>query len=446
MVQTTGTEGGGSHVPMLRRELGLTGAVVMGLGSIVGTGVFVSIGLAAGIAGPAVIVSIFLAALVALFNALSSAQLAAAHPVSGGTYEYGYEYLHPRLGFMAGWMFVCAKSASAATAALGFAGYFLNLFALPGAWLVPLAMGALAALIAIAVCGVRRSNLANTIIVALTFLGLLAFVTAGTHTLLRGELPDHYRPFWQPEAGASAWEATLHAAALMFVAFTGYGRIATLGEEVHAPETTIPRAILLTLAVSAVLYMAVGVVAIGVAGAGELAAATQSKAAPLETIARRFTIPGVHYLVTVAAMTAMLGVQLNLLLGLSRVVMAMGRRGDMPAVTAKLNRAQTTPAVAVLSVGAIVLGLTAIGSIKTTWSFSAFTVLVYYAITNLAALWLPREKRRYPSILGVLGLLGCLLLAFWIEWPVMAAGGVLILTGLVWQTVAQRLRAKSKQQ
>jgi basic amino acid/polyamine antiporter, APA family len=110
----------------LKQELGVFDALMMGLGSILGAGIFVSIGLAAGIAGPAVIVAIVLAAVVATFNALSSAQLAAAHPVSGGTYEYGYELLWPSLGFTAGWTFLLAKSASAATAALGFAGYLLT--------------------------------------------------------------------------------------------------------------------------------------------------------------------------------------------------------------------------------------------------------------------------------------------------------------------------------
>ena len=111
---------------MLKRELGIFGATLMGLGSIVGTGVFVSIGIAAEIAGPGVIVAVAIAALVAVCNGLNSAQLAANHPVSGGTYEYGYKYLNPWLGFTAGWIFLLAKTASAATAALGFAGYFLN--------------------------------------------------------------------------------------------------------------------------------------------------------------------------------------------------------------------------------------------------------------------------------------------------------------------------------
>ena len=123
----------------LQRELGVFGATMMGLGSIIGTGVFVSLGIAAGIAGAGVVIAVVLAAAVATCNALSSAQLAANHPVSGGTYEYGYRWLSPWLGFSAGWMFLCAKTASAATAALGFAGYLLNMAGQDARWLVPIA-------------------------------------------------------------------------------------------------------------------------------------------------------------------------------------------------------------------------------------------------------------------------------------------------------------------
>src|SRR5690606_8909573 len=143
----------------LARVVGVPGAVLMGLGSIVGTGIFVSIGLAAGVAGPSVVIAVALAAVVATFNGLSSAQLAASHPVSGGTYEYGYRYLNPTLGFVAGWMFLCAKSASAATAALGFGGYALSAFDITDRRArIALGVATLALLTAIVAGGMRRSN------------------------------------------------------------------------------------------------------------------------------------------------------------------------------------------------------------------------------------------------------------------------------------------------
>ncbi|MCC6144560.1 MAG: amino acid permease [Candidatus Hydrogenedentes bacterium] len=423
----------------LKRELGVGGATLMGLGSILGTGVFVSFALAAGISGPAVILATVLAAMVATCNALSSAQLAAAHPVSGGTYEYGYKYLHPVLGFTAGWMFLCAKSASAATAALGFAGYALHLFGERAAGLhLPLALGAVIFLTLIAAAGIRQSNRTNIAIVSVTIVALLAFIIAVLPEAWRSGSAN-LKPFFHSEAGtpAGAFGAVLHASALMFVAYAGYGRIATLGEEVREPRRTIPRAIITTLIVSAVIYITVALVSVAAAGADTLRDATQQTAAPLEIIARQYGLPGLYWAVALGAVTAMLSVLLNLVLGLSRVVLAMARRADAPHLFTRLNASETAPLAAVFLVGAIIAGLVLIGNVKITWSFSAFTVLVYYAITNLAALRLPKADRLYPRPFAWGGLIGCLGLAFWVEVHIWMAGLGLLAAGLVWFAVAR---------
>lgn len=425
----------------LKRELGVPGATLMGLGSIVGTGVFVSIGIAAGVAGSAVILATAIAAAVATCNAFSSAQLAASHPVSGGTYEYGYTYLHPWLGFTAGWMFICAKSASAATAALGFAGYALHALGIDADGLVvPIAVAAAVVLTLVVLGGIRRSNRTNIVIVSITLASLSVFLIAGLPQAMAAGA-EHLLPFLAPsfrvvDGGVSA---LLHASALMFVAYTGYARIATLGEEVREPRRTIPRAIVVTLIVSAVLYIAVALVAIAVVGADRLASATRGEAAPLETVARQLGWPGLHWIVALGAVTAMLGVLLNLILGLSRVWLAMGRRRDMPMALARLDAAGRTPYIAVIVTGAIIVGLVLIGSVRVTWSFSAFTVLIYYAITNLAALRLPREERLYSQAYPWIGLVACLFLAFWVEPAIWLIGLGLIGIGLVWHVIARRL-------
>lgn len=431
----------------LRRDIGVGGAVLLGLGSILGTGVFVSGGIAAGVAGPAVIAAVALAALVATCNALSSAQLAASHPVSGGTYEYGYRYLTPSIGFTAGWMFLCAKSASAATAALGFAGYLLGAFgplaAAGHAWRVGLGVSAALVLTVLVAGGIRRSNRTNAVIVALTLLALLAFVLVGLPSAL-AQARSHFVPFFGPFFGPFASGAgdsargLLQATALMFVAFTGYGRVATLGEEVRDPARTIPRAIVITLLVAALLYLGVTFVAVGAAGAGAFAAATRGAAAPLEVIARGFSVPLVAWLVAAGAVTAMLGVLLNLILGLSRVVLAMSRRGDLPPGLAHIHEGSAAPRRAVFCAGAIVAALALIGDVALTWSFSAFTVLVYYACTNLAALRLPATERRYPRWTAVAGLLSCASLAFWVDTRAWAAGLALLAVGLLWHHAARR--------
>ncbi|MCC6457125.1 MAG: amino acid permease [Caldilineaceae bacterium] len=426
--------------PQLRRELGIFGAVMMGLGSIIGTGVFVSTGIAAGIAGPAVVLAVALAAVVAAFNGLSSAQLAASHPVSGGTYEYGYKYLNPTLGFVAGWMFLCAKSASAATAALGFAGYLLSVLDLNShLWRMGLALAAVVVLTVIILGGIRQSNVTNVLMVSVTIGSLLFFVWGGLEGAVNN-FATNFTPFFPPpSAGVSPVRALFHATALMFVAYTGYGRIATLGEEVRDPERTIPRAIVVTLLASMLLYSAVTVTAVANVGAESFATITADTSAPLEVIAASFGLPGAGWLLTIGAMTALLGVLLNLILGLSRVMLAMGRRHDMPVAVARVSKAGRTPEIAVVTVGVLIAILVLIGDIRTTWSFSAFTVLLYYAITNLAAYQLPADKRRYPRVVAALGLLACLFLAFWVEPAIWITGSLLIVVGLGWRWIARKL-------
>ena len=414
---------------------------MMGLGSIIGTGVFVSLAVAAGVTGPSVLLAIGIGALVASFNGLSSAQLAASHPVSGGTYEYGYEYLTPRLGFLAGWAFLLAKSASAATAALGFAGYALDLLGADVGDSVRtlVGVGLAVVLTGLVLAGMRRSNLANIVIVSVTLASLAAFVIAGLPTAVQGASAN-FAPFYRPESGAPL-PSLLYASALMFVAFTGYGRIATLGEEVKRPLRTIPRAVIIALVMVMVLYLLVAFVGVGAAGtfsAGALAFVGE-RSAPLVAVARGFANPYIAQVVAVGAVTAMIGVLLNLLLGLSRVLLAMGRRRDMPSVFARLDRSGSTPTAAVVAVGVIIAALVLVGDVRLTWSFSAFTVLVYYSITNLAALRLPAGKRLYPRWIAGVGLGSCLLLAVFVEPRVLVAGALALLVGLLWQVAASAL-------
>lgn len=428
--------------PALQRELGVVGAIALGLGSIVGAGVFVSTGIAAGIAGPAVLISVAIAAGVAVCNGLNSAQLAASHPVSGGAYEYGYKYLNPWLGFTAGWMFLIAKSASAATAALGCAGYLLNVLGFPNSdLLVPIALAAVVLLTVVVLGGIRRSNVVNITIVSITLLSLIFFIAAGLPVVTANGWAN-FIPLIQPTTNETNLPgAILQATALMFVAYTGYGRIATLGEEVRQPRRTIPRAIIATLILTMLLYLGVVVVSIGAVGAETLGAAASKQAAPLEVAARSFEVPGSPLILAIGAVTATLGVLLNLILGLSRVLLAMGRRRDMPSFVARLNQSSNTPSVAVLIMGIIIAGMVLIGDVRTTWSFSAFSVLVYYALTDLSALQIPAAQRLYPKWIAWVGLSACLFLAFWVEQQIWLIGIGLIAVGLIWQTLMRQLTA-----
>lgn len=424
-----------THHPPLRRHVGVPGAVLMGLGSIVGTGVFVSLGLAAELAGPAVILALLLAATLAAFNGLSSAQLAANFPVSGGTYEYATLTVGPRAGFTAGWMFLIAKSASAATAALGFAGYLLHLLGVSDPrFVVPVALLGVGVLTALVYGGIQRTKFVNGLVVSFTLLSLLLLVLFGLPFAFDGGRAN-FTPFL-PEQNALS--NVLEATALMFVAYTGYGRIATLGEEVVNPRRTIPRAIVAALAVVFVLYVGVAASALAALGAPGYAEATFTTAAPLEAVARVVGPSWLPTLISAAAVTAMLGVMINLLLGLSRVLLAMARRSDAPAVLARVEERRSTPGPAVLATGASIAALVLIGNVKTTWSFSAFTVLIYYALTNLSVLRLPAERLLYPRWTAWVGLLGCGFLLAWIEPRVAAAGLGLLAVGHLLRWSARR--------
>ncbi|MFT4623104.1 MAG: APA family basic amino acid/polyamine antiporter [Myxococcota bacterium] len=422
----------------LARTVGLWGAVWMGLGSILGTGVFVSLGIAAGVVGTGVVWAVALAALVAIANGLSSAQLAAAHPVSGGTYAYGRKFVHPAAGFVAGWMYLSAKSASAATAALGCAGYLLHTLGWGGGMAprVGLALALVLGTTALVAGGVRRSNAVNIAIVSVTLLALGAFVAGGLWTTGPAALLATVGPDVLTDALASP-AALAHATALMFVAYTGYGRIATLGEEVSDPARTIPRAIIATLAVSMVLYISVAATAVAVVGAETFARSTGDLAAPLEVVARQLAVPGVAWLVAIGAMTAMAGVLLNLVLGLSRVLFAMARAHDMPHALAAVNAAHS-PSRAVWAMGAVIAALVCLGDVRTTWSFSAVTVLTYYGLTNLAALRLPPEARRFPRWIAWAGLLACFGLSAFVSGPAWLAGAAMLAVGFGVRALVRR--------
>lgn len=420
----------------LKRVIRVPGAILMGLGSIIGTGIFVSIAIATQVSGNGIVLAIIIAALLATLNGLSSAQLAAAHPVSGGTYEYGYRFLNSYAGFAAGWMFMVAKSASAATAVLGCIGYLFYAFDFhPPSWVLPASGLALLFLLTYLVSGgISRSNTANKWIVSFTLFGLAALVLAG---LFVNGLPTD--PIVNAFTGVESTNV-LYAAALMFVAYTGYGRIATLGEEVAEPRKTIPKAIILAMVVIVVIYLLVTLTALQAMGAEAFGSSVEGEAAPLMMVAQALQLPVIGTIVTLAAITAMLGVLLNLLLGLSRVLLSMARRRDVPGRLAEINPKTQSPAAAVWVTGAIIGLLVLSGDVVFTWSFSAFTVLIYYAITNLSALMLPEELRLYPKFVPALGLFGCLLLAFWIQPAIWLSGIVVLFVGMMWHTVALRAR------
>lgn len=404
--------------PTLRRDLGLLDAVGIGFGAIVGAGIFVVTGVAAGIAGPSILVALLVAGFAASANALSSAQLAAEYPQSGGTYEYGYRVLNPWVGFIAGWMFLASKVSAAGAVAIGLAGY-LEVVA-PGVPPRALAVGAIIAFTLLNYFGVRRSSRVNLAIVSLSLGSLILFVAFGALSFDRANL----RPF-----APAGWQGVLEASAILFFAYTGYARVATLGEEVRDPGRTIPRAILITICGAILLYLAVGAVALGATGA----AAMSATSAPLRVAAEATGATWLAILVSVGGVSAMMGVALSQILGLSRMVFAMSRRGDLPAFLAEVHPRRGVPGRAVLFVGGGAALVAGTGSLSGVAAAASFTILVYYGIANMAALKMPARAKLYPDAVAASGLLVCALLLLALPVKTIAAGVALLAAGCLYR-------------
>ena len=408
----------------LKRDLNLLAAVAVGLGAIIGAGIFVVTGVAAGIAGASFLIGLLIAGVVATFNALSSAQLAATYPQSGGTYEYGHQVLKPAFGFAAGWMFLASKLAAGGTVALGFAHYLSAL--IPGLPERPVAIAAVLLLTLVNYFGIQKTGLLNTAIVSVSVLSLLTFVIAGIPSINLRNL--------QPFAPAG-WAGILRAAALLFFAYTGYARLATLGEEVREPRKTIPRAIILALVIAAALYAAVAFVAVANLGATGMAASPS----PIEASAKAFNWPQVSKVVAIGATTAMLGVLLSQILGISRMIFAMARRGDVPSALAHVHPVHAVPDRGIFLTAAAMLLVILFGTLELIVATAAFTILLYYSIANLAAFRMRPEDRLYPRWIPVLGFISCLVLAATLELNVILSGLGLLALGFLLRWLFHRL-------
>jgi APA family basic amino acid/polyamine antiporter len=422
----------------LERRLGVWGAAFLGLGSMLGTGVFVSLALALGVAGNALPSAILLAAGVALLNGLSSASLARSHPVSGGTYEYGYHYLDGRVGFFAGWFFLCAKSASAAAAALTLATTIA-----PGSdpgLRIAIAAATILVCTLLVLRGLRLSTAVVVALVAITIAGLGYFVIGAWTSDAAAPWTFAWLDSGPRAQDRGPFRATLGAAALIFVAYTGYGRIATLGEEILEPRRNIPRALLAAIGVSLAVYLVVATALLRTHQPAALYDAASGPGDALFVAAAHVGLPATRAILSIAVCAALVSVLLNLILGLSRVLLAMARRGDMPGTLARLNERRTSPPSATLAAGAIVAGMLAFGDLYATWSFSAVTVLLYYGTTHVVATRLPPEARLGGRGVAPLGAIACLVLALHVDPSELLRAAVTLPIGVIWYALAANRR------
>ncbi|NYS21392.1 amino acid permease [Streptomyces sp. SJ1-7] len=396
----------------LRRRLGVPDAVMIGLGSMIGAGIFASLAPAALAAESGPLLGLALSGFVAYCNATSSARLAALYPASGGTYVYGRERLGPFWGYMAGWAFVVGKTASCAAMALTVGSYVW-----PG-HAHAIAVAAVVALTAVNYAGLQKSVLLTRGIMAVVLAVLAAVATAS----LTSDGVDTARL----GIGADATVAgVLQAAGLLFFAFAGYARIATLGEEARDPARTIPRAIPIALGITLVVYALVAVSVLLVLGPDQLAAA----GAPLTDAARAADADWLVPLVRVGAAVAALGSLLSLILGVSRTTLAMARDHHLPHALAAVHPRFKVPHRAELLVGAVVGVAAATTDVRGAIGFSSFGVLAYYAIANASAWTLTPAEGRPARIVPVTGVAGCLVLAFALPPSSVLTGAAVLLIG-----------------
>ncbi|WP_199780068.1 APC family permease [Nocardia cyriacigeorgica] len=398
----------------LHRRLGLADAVMIGLGAMLGAGIFAALAPAANAAGSGLLLGLGVAAVVAYCNATSSARLAARYPDSGGTYVYGRERLGPFWGYLAGWSFVVGKTASCAAMALT-----VGVYLWPG-HAHAVAVAAVVALTTVNYLGVQKSALLTRVIVAVVLAVLAAVVVSATTS-----------PEADPGRLAFGSDITLlgvlQAAGLLFFAFAGYARIATLGEEVRDPARTIPRAVPIALGITLVVYAAVAVASLLALGPHRLAESTAPLASAVQAAGADWLSP----IVRAGAAVAALGSLLALILGVSRTTLAMARDHHLPRTLAAVHPRTGVPHHAEIAVGAVVALAAATADLRAAIGFSSFGVLLYYAVANASAWTLTRDEGRPPRAVPIVGLIGCLLLAFTLPVESVRAGAVVAAVGAV---------------
>ncbi|MGV8871790.1 MAG: APC family permease [Rhodococcus sp. (in: high G+C Gram-positive bacteria)] len=409
-----------TNPPPLARRLGLFDAIAIGVGSMVGAGVFASFAPASAAAGADLLIGLAIAAVVAFCNATSSAQLAAQYPTSGGTYVYGREQLGEWPGFVAGWSFVIGKTASSAAMALVFAAYVA-----PAGYTELVAVLAITALTAVNYFGITRTAKLTKILVAAVLAILVVAVVLG-FTGPSGPNVDGFGSFTD-----GGWYGILQSAGLLFFAFAGYARIATLGEEVAAPERTIPRAIVTALGIALLVYAAVALTLLSVLGPDLLA----SSSAPLVDLVVTSGYSWASPLMRIGAALAALGALLALIAGIGRTSLAMARHHDLPSYLTAVHPRYSVPHRAEITLAAIVCVLVLVVDLRGVIGFSSFGVLLYYLVANLSACTQDSRHRRYPRALQIVGSAGCLVLIATLPVSSIAVGAVVVAIGVVYRLV-----------
>lgn len=406
----------------LKPTLGLFDSATIGIGAIIGGGIFVVTGIVAGLAGPALVLSIVLAAAIAMLTALSFVELTAWLPAEGSVYEYAHRLVSPFAGFLAGWMWLVSNTFAGAAVSLGFAFYLNALF--PG---MPANLVAAALCIiftAVNYVGVRQSAIVNNLLVSAKVVILMIFVAAGFSHVSS----SNFIPFFPSGTGV------LYGAYFIFFAYGGFARVAVVAEEVKDARRTVPRAMMLSLAISTVLYLLVGTVAVGLVGASALGRSSFPLVQAISVVGN----PILTYILSFGGMIATASVLLTSILGVSRVAFAMARRKDLPPALSRLHSAYGTPYLSVLISGGLMIVLVLFFDLTAVVAVSTLAQLFYYGSANASALRLKTRTRQYPRFLPAIGLGTCALLMCLVNASALAIGLGCIAVGTAYYAVNRR--------
>lgn len=413
----------------LKRNLTLLDATALGIGAIIGAGIFVLTGIASGLAGPAVIVSMIVAGVVSALTAYSYVKLGSKIDLEGGTYEYAEKMLSKRVGFATGMMWIVSNIFAGAVVSLGLSSYLNFLF--PSLPLLIIASSAPLLLTIVNIVSSKKLLLMDNFLVVIKLIALILLIVVGLPYIHL----SNFTPF--SPYGISG---VMSGAALFFFAFTGFGRSATAAEEIKDPKRNVPLSIVLSLGISTIIYILIGIIAIGLVDYHELA----NSSSPITLIVEKGI--GIYWLkivMSVAAVAATLSVLISTLVGVSRVTFAMSRRGDLPKVLSKVHEKFGTPYTAVIATGILTSVLVFSGSLKNLANFTNFGSLLVYAVVNLSAVKLLKGKR--SMIIPALGLISTVALLFFVGKVAIISGMILLIGIVAYYTLRNLMRKKSKE-
>jgi len=416
-----------SFMPKLKRNLNLFDATALAIGAIIGAGIFVISGVAAGLAGPAIVLSIITAGIVSSLTAFSYTKLSSVFPEEGSIYIFAKKAISPFAGFITGWLWIFENIVAGATVSLGLASYVVSLF--PQLPLIPIAISAVLILTFLNLIGIKQSSIFNALLVLLKLSALFLFIIIGFFHLNL----SFYEPFMPNGIGG-----VLNGAALIFFAYIGFGRPATAAEEIKNPRKTIPRSIILALALSTIVYILVGIVSVGLIPYQKLASSSSPIA---DAVEYGIKIHWLKLFVSFAAVVATLSVLLTTLIGVSRVTFAMSRDKSLPKFFSKIHTKLDTPYIAIIITGLITAILPIFGSLKQIASVTNFGALFVYSMVNLSAVMLLKKKikhdfkKLFHILIPLLGLISCITLLFFLNFESWLIGIIWIIIGIIYFSI-----------